>query len=625
MPVEGAPALRTPPELEARVLSRRGRPAGRVLVAIALLSFVPGCVAPTVESTGVLADVWDGRLVLVLNLRKVVENEQRFAIYYSGKRDLKEWTLAGTYGGRARAAAVQGGTLWVFFEGGPSGRVFARTYPLPGKRTDVSATDTGADAAPARVEELPFPWTPSAACRDAAGALWVAGVHEGRIAAARLVVGAAVGPAAQPAAKPAGKAKTWDVSLPSGPRPVAAPVEPPRRKTGSRSRSKSSSAEADKPAPTVRVRISAGGAGGGDDGVDNGRELFVFWSVMAEGAAAEVVRGAALAADESAWRALPDYALEHKDFCAAPSAGGTPGLVLRRHTKGVSEARKVRPHRVELPPGAKVWSDPEDVSAARQRFLFGYVPRAAWVQWEGGQLLVRTNTQRVELLERSGGGWRAVVPAGFIALYLTEIEVLLLGAGAFLLVIVGGVAFGLRMRRFGKPRARRVSVRPEGLPRLAPIFRRAIAAMLDVLVVSGVAFSLVGYPDAPADPLVPDARPFFLHLGIIAALAVYGGVTEALFGATPGKLALGLRVELAHGGRLGVGRAIVRNLLRPVDIVPPYLGAVGLSLMTVTGLRQRLGDLAAGTVVVMAGYGAPHVTADDEGGKRGDEKYGGGK
>jgi uncharacterized RDD family membrane protein YckC len=585
-----------------------------MLVGVALLAAVPGCVPPTVESTGVFADVWDGRLVLVLNLVKVVEKEQRFAIYYSGKRDLREWTLAGTYGGRARAAAVQGGMLWVFLEDKSGGRAFARTYPLPGGSTDAPAAETGADAAPARVEELPFPWAPRAACRDAEGALWVAGVHEGRIAAARL----AASRAADDAVKPSAARETWDASLPPGPRLVAAAVEPPKRKAGSRSRSKSASADADRPAPTSRVRISVGGVRDGVAG--GGRKLFAFWSVTDESDAAEAVRGASLAPDGSAWRALSEYALEHKDFCAAPSADGTPGLVLRRYVEGLGAKRKVRPHRVELSSGAEAWSAPEDVSAARQRFLFGYAPRAAWVQWEGGQLLVRTNTQRVELLERSGGGWRAVVPAGFIALYLMEIQTLLLAAGAFLLVIVGGAVFGLRMRRFGKPRERPASARPEGLPRLAPIFRRAVAAMLDVIVVSGVAFSLVGQPGAPTNPLIPDPRPVFLHLGVIAALAVYGAVTEALFGATPGKLALGLRVELAGGGRLGVGRAIVRNVLRPVDIVPPYLGAVGLSLMTVTGLRQRLGDLAAGTVVVVAGYGAPHASPDDDGGKRGGGK-----
>jgi uncharacterized RDD family membrane protein YckC len=269
---------------------------------------------------------------------------------------------------------------------------------------------------------------------------------------------------------------------------------------------------------------------------------------------------------------------------------------------------------VELDADGAAWSSPEDVSAARQRFLFGYVPHAAWAQWGDGQLLIRTNTQRVEILERAGGEWRAFVPAGFIALYLTEIEVLLLAAGAALLVIVGGTAFVLRMRRLGKPRSARAQVRPEGLRPLAPISRRVVAALLDIFVVSGAAFSLIGLSAAPANPLVPDPSPLFVRLGAIVVLVVYSAVTEALFGATPGKLAFGLRVELVGGGRPGVGRAIIRNLLRPIDIIPPYLGAVGLSLMTVTSLRQRLGDLVAGTVVVA--LPRPPLPAKTEGDKR---------
>ena len=54
-------------------MSCRGRPAGRALASILLLASAPGCVPPTVESTTVFADVWDGRLSLVLNLVKVVE------------------------------------------------------------------------------------------------------------------------------------------------------------------------------------------------------------------------------------------------------------------------------------------------------------------------------------------------------------------------------------------------------------------------------------------------------------------------------------------------------------------------------------------------------------------------
>jgi len=521
-----------------------------------------------VESTGVFADTRDDQVVLVLNLHKIVEDEQRFAVYYSDGNDLRRWTLAGTYGGRPSAAAVHEGRLLVFFDGASGGRPFVRSYVLPGGVAPAEA------AGPGRVEELPFSWVPTAAGRDSGGSLWVAGVEDGRIAVARLSVA------------DEGERKGWDASFPPGPRLDASDGE----------------ADGDRFDPPARVRISVGSGA-----------PYVFWSVATDGQVASLIRGARVVLDglseargglvhapRHGWRSLPEYALPHTGFCAAPSSDGTPGLVLSRYTADAGERRTIRPHRVALRPDGAAWSPPEDVSAARQRFLFGYLPCSAWVQWGGGQLFVRTNTQRVEILQRSDGRWRAVVPASFLALYLTEIEFLLLVAGAFLLVIVGGTAFGVRLRRLGRPRATPAPARPEGLAPIASISRRALAALLDVIVVSGAAFSLFGLSTAPPHPLVPDPRPLLLHLGSLGALAVYGALTEAAFGATAGKLALGLRVELAGGGRPGLSRAIVRNLLRLVDIIPPYLGAVGLSMMTVTGLRQRLGDLAAGTVVVAA-------------------------
>ena len=139
------------------------------------------------ESTGVFADTSDDRVVLVLNLLRIVEDEQRFAIYYSDKDDLRRWTLTGTYGGRPRTAAVHEGRLLVFFDGGSVGRPFVRAYVLPRGGAPAERGETPGDTpGPGRVEELPFAWTPTAASRDARGALWVAGVEDGRIAVARL-------------------------------------------------------------------------------------------------------------------------------------------------------------------------------------------------------------------------------------------------------------------------------------------------------------------------------------------------------------------------------------------------------------------------------------------------------
>ncbi len=69
-------------------------------------------------------------------------------------------------------------------------------------------------------------------------------------------------------------------------------------------------------------------------------------------------------------------------------------------------------------------------------------------------------------------------------------------------------------------------------------------------------------------------------------------------GATPGKRAMGLRVVQATGSPITLGQAVVRNFLRFIDGMPFFTYAFGLTSCLATRRFQRLGDLAAGTVVI---------------------------
>lgn len=68
-------------------------------------------------------------------------------------------------------------------------------------------------------------------------------------------------------------------------------------------------------------------------------------------------------------------------------------------------------------------------------------------------------------------------------------------------------------------------------------------------------------------------------------------------GQTPGKRAAGIRVIQATGAPVDFRAAGIRNLLGVADFLPVFflLGAV---LVLLTSRRQRLGDLAAGTLVI---------------------------
>ncbi len=68
-------------------------------------------------------------------------------------------------------------------------------------------------------------------------------------------------------------------------------------------------------------------------------------------------------------------------------------------------------------------------------------------------------------------------------------------------------------------------------------------------------------------------------------------------GQTPGKRAIGLRVLRDSGHPLGFLDSLIRNLLRLVDFLPLYYG-IGVLTMLIDARWRRLGDLAAGTIVV---------------------------
>lgn len=78
----------------------------------------------------------------------------------------------------------------------------------------------------------------------------------------------------------------------------------------------------------------------------------------------------------------------------------------------------------------------------------------------------------------------------------------------------------------------------------------------------------------------------------------YPVIAEVYFGgATPGKRVIGLTVVEVTGLPVGWQASMVRNLLRTADFLP---FAYGFALFSMLASRhfQRLGDLAAGTVVV---------------------------
>jgi uncharacterized RDD family membrane protein YckC len=73
---------------------------------------------------------------------------------------------------------------------------------------------------------------------------------------------------------------------------------------------------------------------------------------------------------------------------------------------------------------------------------------------------------------------------------------------------------------------------------------------------------------------------------------------ETRFGATVGKMLFGLRVVTVEGGPIRFRHAAIRAFLQLVDVWLIPVGVIGVVAMLLSPQSQRLGDLAAGTVLL---------------------------
>jgi uncharacterized RDD family membrane protein YckC len=130
---------------------------------------------------------------------------------------------------------------------------------------------------------------------------------------------------------------------------------------------------------------------------------------------------------------------------------------------------------------------------------------------------------------------------------------------------------------------------------IAGIGSRALAWVLDglILFVALSIVGIVGINTVDADSL--------LGLGLLSLVALFLPMAYAIAfdvlngGRTLGKMAAGTKVVRASGAPVGFGSAVVRALFVPVDF---FLLGIGVIAMFATRRTQRIGDLAARTVVV---------------------------
>lgn len=156
---------------------------------------------------------------------------------------------------------------------------------------------------------------------------------------------------------------------------------------------------------------------------------------------------------------------------------------------------------------------------------------------------------------------------------------------------------------------------------VAGVASRLTAAVVDYTILSAaqaLLFAGLAYAATPVRDLARslgwDARlagNLLLAAGVLVVFSGWWGyfvMFELLWnGQTPGKRMLGLRVMGQRAQRVGGFASVVRNLLRPVD---QFL-LIGLVTMFIDRQSRRLGDFAAGTLVIrdplLPARPAPHL------------------
>lgn len=148
----------------------------------------------------------------------------------------------------------------------------------------------------------------------------------------------------------------------------------------------------------------------------------------------------------------------------------------------------------------------------------------------------------------------------------------------------------------------RVRIRYE----LAGIGSRFAAGTIDVFLLCFVLFTLFIVFIVVMDVTIADFQEGWRAISLAAygvALVVvwffYLGFELLWDGQTPGKRIMRLRVVSDEGGPAPASAIIVRNVLRVADMLPVVLvHLLGGIVMFTNGRSKRLGDFAAGTVVV---------------------------
>jgi uncharacterized RDD family membrane protein YckC len=147
------------------------------------------------------------------------------------------------------------------------------------------------------------------------------------------------------------------------------------------------------------------------------------------------------------------------------------------------------------------------------------------------------------------------------------------------------------------------------MTKYAGVLHRILAVIIDTVILGIVALVIaipIGvsalFSAGPVNPFMMAANvATWIAFGtiIVVIWLLYFPYFESTTGQTLGKKVMGIKVVKENGKKLTFGDALIRTIFRIIDMLPAaYI--IGLIVILVSEKKQRIGDMAAKTIVVMA-------------------------
>ncbi len=136
---------------------------------------------------------------------------------------------------------------------------------------------------------------------------------------------------------------------------------------------------------------------------------------------------------------------------------------------------------------------------------------------------------------------------------------------------------------------------------LAVIIDHVILGIVALIIAMPLGFSTMMFSVASVNPMAMAANMFsWMAFGVVIFIIwlLYFPYFESKTGQTLGKKVMGIKVTKEDGKALTFGDALIRTVLRIIDGLGGYV--LGLIVILVSQKKQRIGDMAAKTIVVKA-------------------------